>query len=394
MRAGDRQARLAAEQALDEVLADSFPASDPPSWNPGIIRPRPRWSTSLRGRTLPRMLSERLPMADVIDVSRTAHGERTFLQALVSLFGAARLALLVGVAILLIGLPIALVVRGRAGSRRLALRRQRPLVHPRSPMGQSIHVAAALESYNGSVVKPQPRRNDNPAPSDLHLAELLDFRPDQGIIRLHEQRVVILSAAAMGLLRKELIDTLGLETARRVAIRFGYADGYHDAVNLRERSNWSDPVEGVRAGAVLHTLEGIVRAEVSQDRARRLDGTVRGGSRLARLVRGRAARASLREDIFTRLLVPGRIRQRFRQRVHGKGDLFPRDLVRRTGCTSTASPSDGTRRVGVPDLESIRADFQAASVGHEVERLHEAVEQAPQGTRSTGDGSWSGVNAS
>jgi hypothetical protein len=38
----DRQARLAAaERAMDEVLADSFPASDPPSWTPGIIRPRP-----------------------------------------------------------------------------------------------------------------------------------------------------------------------------------------------------------------------------------------------------------------------------------------------------------------------------------------------------------------
>src|SRR6187431_3550262 len=92
----------------------------------------------------------------------------------------------------------------------------------------------------------------------LQLAELLDFRPDLGVIRLHEQRVVILSAAAMGLLRKELIDTLGLETARRLAIRFGFADGYHDAVNLRERSNWTDPVEGIRAGAVLQTLEGIV----------------------------------------------------------------------------------------------------------------------------------------
>ena len=36
----------------------------------------------------------------------------------------------------------------------------------------------------------------------LNLASLLDFRPDQGIIRLHEQRVVILSAAAMGLLAR------------------------------------------------------------------------------------------------------------------------------------------------------------------------------------------------
>jgi Activator of aromatic catabolism len=31
----------------------------------------------------------------------------------------------------------------------------------------------------------------------LDLREVLDFRPDKGIIRLHEQRVVILSAAAV-----------------------------------------------------------------------------------------------------------------------------------------------------------------------------------------------------
>ena len=96
----------------------------------------------------------------------------------------------------------------------------------------------------------------------LNLEEVLDFRPDLGIIRLHEQRVVILSAAAMGLLRKELIDTLGLDAARRVMLRFGYADGYHDAVSLRGRSDWASPTDGLRAGAVLHRLEGIVRAEL------------------------------------------------------------------------------------------------------------------------------------
>jgi DNA-binding NtrC family response regulator len=96
----------------------------------------------------------------------------------------------------------------------------------------------------------------------LDLAELFDFRPDLGVIRLHEQRVVILSAAAMGLLRKELIDTLGPETARRLMLRFGYADGYHDAVSLRDRSKWESAADGIRAGAVLHRLEGIVRAEI------------------------------------------------------------------------------------------------------------------------------------
>jgi hypothetical protein len=51
-------------------------------------------------------------------------------------------------------------------------------------------------------------RDETSSRHSLHLAELLDFRPDQGVIRLHQQRVVILSAAAMGLMRKELLDTV------------------------------------------------------------------------------------------------------------------------------------------------------------------------------------------
>ena len=37
----ERRNRLDAERAIDDVLADSFPASDPPSWNPGLSRPEP-----------------------------------------------------------------------------------------------------------------------------------------------------------------------------------------------------------------------------------------------------------------------------------------------------------------------------------------------------------------
>jgi DNA-binding NtrC family response regulator len=94
----------------------------------------------------------------------------------------------------------------------------------------------------------------------LHLSELIDFNAEKGTIRLHQQRVVILSAAAMGLLRKELIETLGQETARRLLMRFGYADGYHDAVTLRDRADTADPVDALRNGTRLHTLEGIARS--------------------------------------------------------------------------------------------------------------------------------------
>ena len=66
----------------------------------------------------------------------------------------------------------------------------------------------------------------------------------------------------MGLLRKELVDTLGIEVARRLFLRFGFADGYHDAVGLRDRSGWTSPLEGLRSGAALHRLEGIVKADI------------------------------------------------------------------------------------------------------------------------------------
>jgi hypothetical protein len=109
--AGDRLARLAAERAMDAVLADSFPASDPPSWNPGIIRPHP--ADRFAAEAVPaRDWNERPQIADVMDVSRPPHGERTLLQALMSVFAATGIALLFGVAILLVGLPIALVVGG------------------------------------------------------------------------------------------------------------------------------------------------------------------------------------------------------------------------------------------------------------------------------------------
>ena len=68
----------------------------------------------------------------------------------------------------------------------------------------------------------------------------------------------------MGLFRKELIDTLGFETARRLFLRFGYADGYHDAVSLRGRSDWPGGLEGLRAGIALQRVEGITRPEIVQ----------------------------------------------------------------------------------------------------------------------------------
>jgi len=209
-------------------------------------------------------------------------------------------------------------------------------------------------------------------PQMLHLAELLDFRPDQGIIRLHQQRVVILSAAAMGLMRKELVDTLGYETARRVLLRFGFADGYHDAVNLRARSQWTSPLDGLRAGAMLHTLAGIVRADVrraeydepsgrfeeeviwhdSYEAEQHLHHYGKGTATVCWSLAGYSSgflSACLGTEVYFREVT-----------CAGQGE-------RR--CHAIGRDANGWGA----EIESIRADFQSANLGHEVERLREAV---------------------
>ena len=221
-------------------------------------------------------------------------------------------------------------------------------------------------------MKPQPRRDTPPEPKDLHLAELLDFRPDQGVIRLHDQRVVILSAAAMGLLRKELIDTLGVATAERLALRFGFADGYHDAVNLRERSKWTDPLEGIRAGAMLQTLEGIVRVDV-----RKTDYDAATGRFEEQVVWHDSYVAEQHVHHYGKTESPVcwslvGYASGFVSACLGKEVYFRETSCAAQGATHCVAIGRDGESWG-PDLQAIRADFQAATVGHEVERLHEAV---------------------
>jgi hypothetical protein len=109
------QRRLAAESAVDSVLADSFPASDPPSWTLGITHPQPeRQAPSVEMTLAPDARRAVLARDNVIAVSRPSDDGRTFLKGLVSLAGAAGLVLLLPFAILLIGMPIAFAVRGVA----------------------------------------------------------------------------------------------------------------------------------------------------------------------------------------------------------------------------------------------------------------------------------------
>lgn len=109
---------------------------------------------------------------------------------------------------------------------------------------------------------------------DLLLAELLDFRPEEGRILFKGDRKLFVDATAMGLLRKELITTLGTDLARGLLVRYGFATGYEDATHLAADYNWDGDEEWLRAGPMMHTLEGIVSVEVSDLSFNRAHGTL------------------------------------------------------------------------------------------------------------------------
>jgi two-component system response regulator HydG len=69
---------------------------------------------------------------------------------------------------------------------------------------------------------------------ELKIFELLDFRAAEGVIAFQDRRMLLYDADAMGILRRELVDTVGQPVARGLLTRLGYANGYRDAHTLRD----------------------------------------------------------------------------------------------------------------------------------------------------------------
>jgi DNA-binding NtrC family response regulator len=207
-----------------------------------------------------------------------------------------------------------------------------------------------------------------------HLGELVEFRPDQGLIRLHEQRVVLLSAAAMGLIRKELIGSLGGETARRVFLRFGFADGYHDAVSLRDRSKWASPLEGLEAGVVLQRLEGIVRGEIVA-----LEHDLASGRFHQDVVWHDSYVAEQHMHHYGASSAPvcwslvGYI-SGYTSACLGQEIYFCERECAAQGAAVCSVVGKDAESWG-NEIAALRADFHGASLGHEVERLRSAVHE-------------------
>ncbi len=99
-------------------------------------------------------------------------------------------------------------------------------------------------------------------PDIADLAARLHFSPSDGRIWLDDQRMLLIHSRAMGALRRELIESLGLDRARGLLTRMGYFAGSRDAEMARRVRPQQSLEDMFSVGPQLHALEGIVQVEL------------------------------------------------------------------------------------------------------------------------------------
>ncbi|SAL65962.1 sigma-54 dependent transcription regulator [Caballeronia arvi] len=110
-------------------------------------------------------------------------------------------------------------------------------------------------------------------PDIADLMSRLHFSPGDGRIWLDEQRMLLMHTGAMGTMRRELIESLGLDAARGLLTRMGYNSGARDAELARRVRPENSITEMFAVGPQLHMLEGMtmvepVRLEIDVERGK------------------------------------------------------------------------------------------------------------------------------
>ena len=95
----------------------------------------------------------------------------------------------------------------------------------------------------------------------LEFRDLVHINPRNGIITLNNRRMILISVEAMGILRRDLVSTLGMDRAKGFLMRYGWANGYKDGEAIEKMFPWESRRELLLSGPALHTSEGIVTVE-------------------------------------------------------------------------------------------------------------------------------------
>jgi two-component system, NtrC family, response regulator HydG len=96
---------------------------------------------------------------------------------------------------------------------------------------------------------------------NLRLNDVFDFDGEGGEMTFAGERVVLMDAVALGLLRSQLVRAFGVAGARGILTRFGYGHGWRMAEAMQTAIPWADEREWRVAGGRLHRLHGMVTFE-------------------------------------------------------------------------------------------------------------------------------------
>lgn len=96
--------------------------------------------------------------------------------------------------------------------------------------------------------------------ADFNLQKDMEFSLEKGITSFRGSRLVIFDANAIGLLRQNLLEELGVEKARNLFLKFGFQNGYADFMQMKLNYEFDSEMDLLASGPVIHTWEGIVQA--------------------------------------------------------------------------------------------------------------------------------------
>lgn len=97
--------------------------------------------------------------------------------------------------------------------------------------------------------------------ADFELESDLEYGTQEGVNTFNNNRMLTFNADAVGLLRQQLIDSLGTEVAREKLLRFGFQSGYADFLQMKTSYDFDTEEDLLEVGPSIHTQEGIVAVE-------------------------------------------------------------------------------------------------------------------------------------
>lgn len=93
---------------------------------------------------------------------------------------------------------------------------------------------------------------------DIDLSTMLRFRPDEGLLLLGENRMLLFSRTAMATLRELVVNHVGHRLAAAIFSQFGYRCGGDDYRSVALGGDWDSEIDLISSGPVTHMWEGIV----------------------------------------------------------------------------------------------------------------------------------------